>query len=652
MTETYGRFAAVPIGPLLSARDSGLTLATTAAASLARVARSDIAHDSGTVGVEFAVWGDDDTAAVVGAASGTASLSAVLGDVGGIGWNLAAGTLRINGATVKTGLPAVAKGEMVGVLLEFGAELVVRLYRNGAFLYTATTALMGPLYFAASLGASKAGGLLLAANAGQWVANSPAAAAGWPLRRADVAAPALSDFDFLTAPGDLPANMRYEGLLAEGVTIMSAMDFWAWGGNASQASVADCIVNDADGVLDALALAGAAGKAVSIRQGPAAGMLADALAVGRFVIDKVEIADDGTKRLALLDAHSDLDDPITRAVFLPNISGLAWTAQPVVIGAVASVPALGANSDGSAMFLADAPVHVTDVLDRGDLMEPGTFELAPGGQQLLMKSPPDCPVVADVSSIAGGQQPATLRQALADIFTRIGKAAWSGTDADAIDAATGYAGVGYYSRDSVTARTAVAAILPSYGASMYQAPDGVLRLARVIPPESVAVPAFELGMVDLAEDLVAIPDDAPNLTRRFAYRPNAQALGTGDLVTDVVDVPQARRDELTALFRGQVYAAGPLHPHYRHADVAAPFVSLFWRAEDAQAEAERVVGLYVVMRYFYQLTVRGDQSLAPQPGQVGRITYPRYGLQTGKNVQVRSVERNPATGDVVLTVWG
>ena len=43
---------------------------------------------------------------------------------------------------------------------------------------------------------------------------------------------------------------------------------------------------------------------------------------------------------------------------------------------------------------------------------------------------------------------------------------------------------------------------------------------------------------------------------------------------------------------------------------------------------------------------------APQPGQVGRIAYGRYGLQAGKQVLVRRVERNPATGDVVLTVWG
>lgn len=653
MADTFGRFAAVPIGPLLSARDSGLTLATTGSATTDRTARSDVPVDGGTFGVEFAAWGDDDLLALVGAVNASASLSArVGGQAGGIGWNLATGNLLAGGQTIASGLPAVEKGDIVGVLVELAASRRIRLYLNGREVYDGPLPIAGPLYFAASLAATQAGGLCLAVNAGQWAPRSPAAAAGWPLQRVLPAAPGLSDRDFLTAPGDVPANTRYEGLLADGIATAAAIDFWCWGGNITQASVGECIVQDADGVLDAVALAGGAGLPVAVRQGQAGGMLADTVPVARFVVDRLEITGDGSKRLGLLDAHADLDDPISRSVFLPNIAGLAWTAQPVVIGAVASVPALGANSDGSALFVADSPIHVGAVMDRGHVMEPETFQLAPSGQQLLMRSPPVGPVVADVSSVGPGQQPATLRQALGDVFSRIGKAAWSGTDAAAVDTETGYAGVGYYSRDSVTARTAIGAMLQSYGAGMYQAPDGVLRIARVVAPEQVAGHSFGVSAADLAEDLIAVPDDAPNLTRRFAYQPNAQALGPGDLVTDVVDLPQARRDQLTSLFRGQVYAAGPLHPHYRHADVAAPFVSLFWRAADAQAEVDRIVGLYGVMRHFYVLTIRGDQLMAPLPGQVGRLVYPRYGLAAGKKVLVRSVERNPTTGDVVLTVWG
>ena len=129
-------------------------------------------------------------------------------------------------------------------------------------------------------------------------------------------------------------------------------------------------------------------------------------------------------------------------------------------------------------------------------------------------------------------------------------------------------------------------------------------------------------------------------------------MGTSRRVDEEVHGPQARRDGLTTLYRGQVYAAGPLDGHYRRADAADPVVSLFWRSSDAQAEIDRVVGIYRQQRFFYQFTVRGDQQLAPLPGQVGRLTYGRYGLADGKPVLVRRVERNPATGDVVLTVWG
>jgi hypothetical protein len=655
MAETFGRFAAAPIGPLLAARDGGLTLATTAAADLNRMARSDIAQTEGTVGVEFAVWGDDEMAAVVGIVTGSAPLDAYPGaTAGGLGWNLAGGRLVINGSAAAVGLPFVGRADTAGLLVEIGSPNRLKLYRNGELVHQRDFVMAGPFYFAAALAASEAGGLNMAVNAGQWGARSPAAAAGWRVASPAVDVVRLSDVDWLTAPGDTPSNARFEGVLAEGINLISEINFWPWGGEpVSQTSAAECTVLDAEGRLDELAQGGVSGLPVQTRMGSEAGMLNDTVPVFRFSVDRIEINDDGSKTLHFKDAHDDLDGTINRGVFLPNITGLAWKPQPVVIGAVASVPAMGANSDATAMFVADGPVFADVVMDRGDTMEPGTYTVSPDGQQLILKSPPVTPVVADLSSVGPGQQPATLQQAMADIMGRLGKSAWVATDCAAIDAATGYAGIGYYAGNAITGRDAMNAILPSYSAACYQDPNGALRFTRVVAPESyTGAPAFDLGEVDLAEDLLCVPDDAPNLTRRMAYRPNAQALSASDLVTDVVDVPQWRRDELAGLFRAQVYSAGALHPHYRRADAADPIIALFWRAADAQAEIDRVVAIYREQRFFYRVSVRGDQELAPQPGQIGRITYGRYGLATGKLVLVRRVERNPATGDVVLTVWG
>ena len=655
MAETFGRFAAAPIGPLLAARDGGLTLATTAAADVNRMARSDIAQTEGTVGVEFAVWGEDEMAAVVGFVTGSAPLDAYPGaTAGGLGWNLAAGRLVINGSAAAVGLPFVGRGDTAGLLVEIGSPNRLTMYRNGDLVHQRDFVMAGPLFFAAALAATEAGGLNMAVNAGQWGARSPAAAAGWGLAEPAAEVVRLSDVDWLTAPGDTPSNARFEGVLAEGINLVSEINFWPWGGEpVSQTSAAECMVLDAEGRLDELAQRGVSGLPVQIRMGFEAGMLNDTVPVFRFSVDRVEVNDDGSKTLHFKDAHDDLDGTINRGVFLPNIPGLAWKPQPVVIGAVASVPAMGANSDATAMFVADGPVFADVVMDRGDPMEPGTYSVSPDGQQLIMKSPPVTPVVADLSSVGPGQQPATLQQAMADIMGRLEKSAWVATDCAVIDAATGYAGIGYYAGNAITGRDAMNAILPSYSAACYQDPNGALRFTRVAAPESYGgAPAFDLGEDDLAEDLLCVPDDAPNLTRRMAYRPNAQALAASDLVTDVVDVPQWRRDELAGLFRAQVYGAGALHPHYRRADAADPVIALFWRGTDAQAEIDRVIAIYREQRFFYRVSVRGDQELAPQPGQIGRITYSRYGLSAGKLVLVRRVERNPATGDVVLTVWG
>jgi hypothetical protein len=655
MADNFGRFAAVPIGPLLAARDGGLTLATTAAANINRMAKSDVAQSTGTVGVEVAVWGDDPMAAVIGVVTAEAPLNSYPGaTAAGVGWELGTGRVMLSGAAVASGLPIAKHGDIAGLRVVFGTPTRLQLYLGATQVHQRDITLAGPLHFAGALAASKAGGLCMVVNAGQWNARGPAALAGWKVAAASGPVTRLSDADWLTAPGDLPANARYEGLIAEGVNLISEINFWPWGGNpVTQTSAAECVVLDADGLLDGLALSGASGMPVQIRSGSSAGMLADTAAVFRFTVDRIEINDDGSKTVHFRDAHDDLDETINRGVFMPNIAALAWKPQPVVIGAVASVPAMGANSDATAMFVADGLVYADAVMDRGDLMEPGTFSLSPDGQQLIMKSPPVTPVVADLSSVGPGQRPATLQQAIADIMGRLGKTSWSAGDCAAVDAATGYAGVGYYAGNAITGREAMNAILPSYGAACYQDATGVLRFTRVVAPETFSgAPAFELTANDLAEDLLAVPDDAPNLTRRMAYRPNAQALAASDLVTDVVDVPQARRDELTGLFRAQVYGGGVLHQHYRRADAADPVLSLFWDAADAQSEIDRVVGMYRQQRFFYQVTVRGDQSLAPQPGQVGRLTYPRYGLEEGKAVLVRRVERNPASGDVVLTIWG
>lgn len=652
MAKVYSRFAASPIGPGFVVRDGGLTLTTSIDNHTgAAAARGDIAVSSGTRGVEFVIDGDAPLVADIGMIVQSAPLTGPVGLVG-FAWALNAGAIYSGGSVHTGGMPAVAKGDIIGVRARLdSAPPQVDFYKNGTLVATVGVSVQ-TWYWAVSIASPVAGQLRAHVNSGQWVARSQAARDGWALDTTNPASDRLADVDFLSAGTDSPAHARYEGVLLDGVDSIAELSFWPWGGEPAASGGGACRVLDADGRLDSMAVQNVTGASVKIRTVAPDGTVA-AAAAERYALDSVEVEGEGTKVLVLRDPHDDLDLPLSRGRFLSNIPALAGRALPVVIGAVASVPGLPANSDGTAIFLSGTPLaSVAAVMDRGDILEAGTYEVAPGNQQVYAYSPPMGPVVADVSTIGAGPAPATLLQALTAIFAARGKTSWSGADAAAIDATTGYAGVGYYDGDGGTARAALAAILSSYGAWLWKDADGVLRFSRVTAPDAYAgALAFDLERGDTHEDVISVVDRAPNLSRRMAYRPNAQALGPSDLVTDLVDLPQPRRDELTGLWRGQVYGNGVLAELYRHAESADPFVSCFWRQQDAQTEIDRVVSLYAMPRSMYLWRVR-DPSLAPKPGQIGRITHPRFGLAGGKLVMVRGVVRNIATGDLTLTLWG
>lgn len=653
MTRQYARFDSVTIGPGLVATDGGLVLTTAVdSTSLARAARSTFTRSGGRYGCEFVFWGDASLLASVGLVAAGAPLNAEVGvSADTIGWRFSSGEVRRANVVMASGLPAVVKGDILGV--EFvetaGPVYAVRFSLNGT--QVAEVLLTGAIWhYAVSMASAVAGELSCAVNAGQWPARGSAARSGWAAPTSAPPIVRLADRHWMTAPGDDPAHTRYEGrIIDDGIETMQHLGFWPWrDAVAPRQGGAQVRLQDPDGALAGIDRFEAL---VALRTVSIDGSLADSEPLHWFAVDSIEAVADDVVRLALRDAHDALDEPVNSGVFLPFVPALAWRPQPVVIGAVASVPLLSANSDGTVGFLADSPVASVDVvLDRGDALEPGTWSLAPGDQQLLLESPPLGPVLADVSSIGADMTPATLSQALHAVCSRVRFSAWQQTDADAIDAATGYAGIGYYLGTAVqSARQVRDAMLASYAASAWQDSEGVMRIARLIDPETVDAD-LDLQRALLDGDLVWAYDDAPNLTRRMGYRPNAQTMSAGDFVTDTVDVPMSRRVELMQPFRGIVYSAVPMHPRYDAADRREAMPSMFWERADAQAEIDRICALYAEERRFYAWSGTLDQEV--RPGHVARVTYDRYGLEAGRNLLIVSVQRNRATRRTTLRLWG
>lgn len=651
MPQVYARFAASPIGPTVIARDSGLTVHTLGD-NAPSVARSDLVAAGDVAGAEFVFWGDAALLADVGVLQADAWMGHAVGSVG-VAWNLSNGSVYQTGVVVLSGLPIPQKNEAIGVRLVLGPVPRVEWYHKAALVGSCPLATAVGWHFGVSLTCAEAGKLSCVVNAGQWQGVSAAVAqGGWRPPRITLAPLRLATEDYMSASTDVPANTPYLGVLTEeGLDTLANVAFWPWS-NESRSGVAQAKVEDADGALDGLALSEVRGLPVVMRQVYQGEALATAQPVARYRLDRIDIEDDARKVLVFSDAHDLLDEPLNRAVFLPSISAaVAWQPQPVVIGAVRSLPSVSVSSDGSTQWLSDAPLaSVAAVSDRGAPLT--GYALVAGNQQMTLVSPPLGPVTLDVSSVGPNMQPAPLRAALVELFGRVGETAWAATDAMQIDAATGYAGIGFYANDGRSARAALPEVLSSYAADWYVDVDGQIRIARLIDPDAAESDAFDLEWRELKADLVVMPDLAPNLSRRMGYQVNAQVLGEGDLITDQVLLPASARARLTAPYRGQVYGAGPLAARYAHAETAAPIVSRFDRREDAQAEIDRVVALYRVPRNFYVVQFGARIDLRLRPGQIGRLTYPRYGLANGRRVLVASVASNPATGTHTMKFWG
>jgi hypothetical protein len=429
MSRTFARFASTPIGPALVAADGGLTVTANAvAASLDRAARSDIGHADGAHGAEIMIWGDDPLQATVGIITDSTPLDGECGHMAGIGYRPHTGEILMNGTIVASDLPRVSKGEIIGVRIDIGAPSVVSFYSGGTLIDSRSVVLVGRVHFAVSLATVQPGGLHGVVNAGQWQGVSDAInnGAGWASSDGEQPALRLASEDYISARSDNPANASYLGIIdADGLDTVASVTFWPWA-NESRTGLGQIRVKDADGLLDPLALNSARNIAVALHQVDQGDALSAATPIGRYVLDRVDIDNDSEKTVVLRDAHDDLDGSLHRAVFLPSISdALAWQPQPVIIGAVRSVPMTTVNSDGSIQWLCDVPIEsVERVLDRGAEIAAGTGYALVDGQQLVFTSPPLGPVIADVSSIGPAMRPAKLTDALIDIFSRIDKSAW------------------------------------------------------------------------------------------------------------------------------------------------------------------------------------------------------------------------------------
>lgn len=231
---------------------------------------------------------------------------------------------------------------------------------------------------------------------------------------------------------------------------------------------------------------------------------------------------------------------------------------------------------------------------------------------------------------------------------------WSTEDAEAIDAATGYAGLGVYLDGSETAAQALDLALASYTACKWADGAGVIRMTRLVAPESVDADdrAFVLDINAMDGDLLPTLDRAPGLTTQMGLRRNWAQLSDGDLASSSNNFPLQVRQAMLRPCQLTVSTATPLAGAYSHALYAPAVVSCFDAAADAQAEVDRVADIYRQRRRFFAVRVFLDAVPGIELGAVGLLTYPKYGLDDGLPVMVADFAPDLLAGTAQIVMWG
>lgn len=441
------------------------------------------------------------------------------------------------------------------------------------------------------------------------------------------------------------------------------------------------LLNPDGGLDDWMFSADLRGAVVTVRMGPDDVPLLAMPRVARAIVDRVETVGEQSVRLVLLDAGDELSLAIQTATF--SAGPLAGKLRPVLFGRCFSVPVMhsGAPSllysihDSGAASSAGGLTFVGDVRDQGVALTSGSgwAQVASGedvGVQLLAAPSGRITVFAGGPTRGfGAFSPARLHD-MVDAMLRI-RFGW---DASRIDDATlaalnteTNAVLGRYIDSAVTYAQVLTEIADSISAFWYITPDGVLTMTRWRVP--TGTPLLEITPADIDGDVQIEFDAAPGLATSVltgrnwhVHSPNELAGSVRD-TADGVSLQQAYRGA-TPFTVADCYRKARGASSAIVADTASGGGGVANRPTADQGmptllasatnEAPHRAALYAEPRWFYRLQVSLDARDAATllPGDLVRLTCPRFGLSAGRLLRVVSIEGTVGEGLAALVLWG
>ena len=480
---------------------------------------------------------------------------------------------------------------------------------------------------------------------------------------------------FVTAPSDTPANVFYEGRISQLINTFFNRNMYRERATlgSSDTSFGELIIDNLDGDLDNLKDHSFNGRDVIIKIGDQDSVFTDYLAILTGTMSRA-LFTFGDISIIVRDKTFQLDNPIQAIRFAGTNSGstgneglpddIQGQPKPLCYGECKNIPLIPVNTSALRyQFHAAGTISSVDnVYDAGVLLTLTTDYTVDAANGIIdLVATPAGQVTADVKGDATGSG---FVDSVGNIVQRIIENQTDLTTAD-IDTAsitalnsTNSSAVGIYVPDEISVRAIVDQLLNSIGAFGGFNRAGKYNVGRFEAASGSTVKDFTTD--DLLElQIVSQEDDAgviPIFEVKLGYEKNFLIQNSGELAGSVTD---ARRAFLEQEFRHTTDTDSTV----QISDLLSrPLLkdSLLVLKANADTEATRLLNLYKVKRFIFEISVKAE-ALSLDINDIISITYEtrepdgsfkafRFGLDATKGVII-GIREDTRTNTNILTVY-
>ena len=471
-----------------------------------------------------------------------------------------------------------------------------------------------------------------------------------------------SDHGFVTAPTDSPANRYFEPRVVSALNFERHLFQRGLIGGRSIPNFGEIVLANADGGLDGFLTFGWDDRRVQVLLGGEGFAYSDFGLVFDGTAEQIEITDD-VLTVRLRDWQHKLDKPVQGTLYAgtggdEGGSDLTGVRKPLAFGRVLNIRPVMVDTGAAHYQMHDGAIDDVDAFYVGGIayskitgtpaanqyaVDTATGFVTVGGEPLTEQ------VTCDVKGAKpGGTYLTTVADIVEEIVTSQGGLGAGDLDAASFTAlnTANSATVGVYvdGASNKTVLEVLDELVASIGGYYGFDRSGKFEVGRLESPGGALAATFtNVEILEIDRQATALPVHRV----RLGYQPN----WTVQVEFQLQGGATAGRRAFTAReFRHVTAQDGSIltkHPLAGDLEVK----TLLDGSADAGTEAARLLDLYKADRDLFRVRVK-TQPFALELADAVRLTYPRFGLEAGKDFRVIGLVEDAAINEVELTLWG